>query len=192
MTIRGNLEDFDAVQLQSDLADEFPDAVAVELAIDRKDPEREATCRLLSDMADAPTAARRGRGCAGLLTRTEIAAGFELLLARVHDLAVDNPSAPALLASFLVRAIADHLPPGGWLWMQSDVEDLALDMREVTRATEPIRLRDAREAMSDWGVEKPDGLLGVQTERERASEELGRAVYRCLFVATGEAGDSSE
>ncbi len=108
--------------------------VAVELAIDRKDPEREATCRLLSDMADAPTAARRGRGCAGLLTRTEIAAGFELLLARVHDLAVDNPSAPALLASFLVRAISDDLVPPAFVRAPIDALSTAEQRDALTHA----------------------------------------------------------
>ena len=36
-----------------------------------------------------------------------------------------------MIVSRLVRTIADHLPPGGWLWMQSDVLDVAQDMRET-------------------------------------------------------------
>ena len=43
----------------------------------------------------------------------------------------------------LVHDIAAHLPKGGWLWMQSDVHDVAVDMRETVRAAEPVRLRDA-------------------------------------------------
>ena len=66
------------------------------------------------------------------------------------------------------------------------MHELALDMRETVRSAEPTRLRDARDDIDDWGVERPDGLHGTQTERERASAELERPVYRCLFVATGE------
>lgn len=86
----------------------------------------------------------------------------------------------------LVTDIAEHLPPGGWLWMQSDVLEVALDMREQVRLAEPVRLRDSRDDLDDWDVARPEGLCGVQTERERASAELERPVYRCLFVATGE------
>ena len=51
---------------------------------------------------------------------------------------------------------------------------------------EPLRLRDVREDIEDWSAERPPELCDVQTERERASSELDRPVYRCLFVATGE------
>ena len=85
----------------------------------------------------------------------------------------------------LVNVLADHLPPNGWLWMQSDVLEVAQDMRETVREAEPQRLRDVCDDVDDWSVERPDGLRGVQTERERASAELERPVYRCLFVATG-------
>ena len=82
----------------------------------------------------------------------------------------------------LVRTLADHLPSGGWLWMQSDVLDVAQDMRETVRATEPERLVDARGDLADWSVAKPAVLLDVATERERASAELERPIYRCLFT----------
>ena len=85
----------------------------------------------------------------------------------------------------LVRVLADHLPKDGWLWMQSDVLDVAQDMRETVRTTEPDRLQDAVEDFDDWTVEKPSLLANVATERERSSAELNRPVYRCLFRATG-------
>ena len=65
--------------------------------------------------------------------------------------------------------------------MQSDVQDVALHMRETVRAAEPVRLRDARDDLHDWSVERPEALRGVTTERERASAALERPVYRCLF-----------
>ena len=85
----------------------------------------------------------------------------------------------------LVTVLADHLPPGGWLWMQSDVLDVAEDMRETVRATEPLRLIDQRDEIDDWTADKPPGLLGVETERERASAALERPVHKCLFVKQG-------
>ena len=44
------------------------------------------------------------------------------------------------------------------------------------RATEPERLLDAWP--DAWDAPRPPGLYGVGTERERASAELGRPVYR--------------
>ena len=81
----------------------------------------------------------------------------------------------------LVSVLADQLPIGGWVWMQTDVLDVAQGMRETVRETEPTRLRDAIADIDDWSVAKPDELCGVETERERASTELERPVYKCLF-----------
>ena len=91
----------------------------------------------------------------------------------------------------LIRSIAAALPEGGWLWMQSDVLDVARDMRETVRAAAPMRLRDSRDDLDDWSAVRPEGLRGVQTERERASAALERQVYRCLFVRTGAADDEA-
>lgn len=88
----------------------------------------------------------------------------------------------------LVSVVADFLVPGGWLWIQTDVLEVATEMRQTVRATEPERLLDARVDIDDWGADKPSGLLGVETERERASAELGRPVYRCLFQKKAVAG----
>ena len=84
----------------------------------------------------------------------------------------------------LVRVLAEHLPEGGWLFMQSDVLDVAQEMRETVRAAAPDRLRDAVDDFDDWTVAKPALLGGVATERERSSAALDRPVYRCLFTAT--------
>jgi len=82
----------------------------------------------------------------------------------------------------LVSTIADYLEPGGWLLLQTDVLDLAEDMREIVRATEGGRLIDARSDPTDWGVDKPSQTELINTERERACHELGRPIYRCLFT----------
>uniref|UniRef100_A0A7S0JKM2 tRNA (guanine(46)-N(7))-methyltransferase n=1 Tax=Calcidiscus leptoporus TaxID=127549 RepID=A0A7S0JKM2_9EUKA len=82
----------------------------------------------------------------------------------------------------LISTIAEHLQPGGWFFLQTDVLPLAEEMREMVRTTEPSRLPDVRADETDWAVAKPAELSGLATERERASEALGRPVYRCLFT----------
>ena len=81
----------------------------------------------------------------------------------------------------LVSTIARHLQPGGWLFFQSDVLDLAESARETIRAVEGSGLRDTRDDADDWEAPKPEPLLQVSTERERASEALGRPIYRAVF-----------
>ena len=81
-------------------------------------------------------------------------------------------------------------------------------MRAVVREAAAGQLRDVRDDEMDWGADKPAEasaprpparvhsddatapafvlflwqLAGLTTERERASEELGRPVYRALFI----------
>ena len=81
----------------------------------------------------------------------------------------------------LARTIARRLQPGGWLFVQTDVLDLAESARQTIRALEESGLRDVREDVDDWTAPKPEELLSVSTERERASEELDRPVYRACF-----------
>ena len=72
---------------------------AIELGLDRKDHDRELVSRLLSQAHDA------------WLSPANLARGFEQLLARVDDLAIDNPKAVEHLAAFMTRAVADELLP---------------------------------------------------------------------------------
>ena len=73
---------------------------AIELGIERRDPERELVSRLLSSLHEEGPA---------YLSAAEAARGFEQLLERLDDLAIDNPRAPELLAAFLTRAVADEV-----------------------------------------------------------------------------------
>ena len=41
----------------------------------------------------------------------QVVRGFEQLLLRVSDLAIDNPQAPSHLGAFMVRAVEDDLLP---------------------------------------------------------------------------------
>ena len=54
-------------------------------------------------------------------------------------------------------------------------------MREVVREHAAGALVDARADFDDWGEPKPAALDALPTEREIASEKLGRPVYRALF-----------
>lgn len=80
----------------------------------------------------------------------------------------------------LVASIAAHLPPGGWLFVQSDVLELAESMRDVIAADGA--LADRTPDPDGWGVAKPEPLIAVATERERSCAELGRPVYRRVYV----------
>lgn len=73
---------------------------AVQLALDRKNRERELVSQLLPAL------------CPSTLPGEQLALGFTRLLAAAEDLALDCPDAPHLLALFLGRAIVDEaLPP---------------------------------------------------------------------------------
>jgi len=81
----------------------------------------------------------------------------------------------------LCRAIAHHLQPGGWLFMQSDVLDLARSARKTLRESTSGLLVDERDDLDDWSAPKPAEIVAVATERERAGEKLGRPCYRMCF-----------
>ena len=72
---------------------------AVELGLERKDHDREMVSQLLSSLHER------------WFPAAHLARGFEQLLARIDDLAIDNPKAPDQLAAFMTRAIADELLP---------------------------------------------------------------------------------
>jgi programmed cell death protein 4 len=74
--------------------------VAISLALDRHDPQRELTSRLISDMYG------------NFLDQEEMAKGFDELLGTLADLTIDSPEAPNLVGQFIARAVADDcLPP---------------------------------------------------------------------------------
>jgi tRNA (guanine-N7-)-methyltransferase len=85
----------------------------------------------------------------------------------------------------LVASIARHLPPGGWLFVQTDVLELAEDARDTICAEAGRLLVDERAEPDAWDVPKPVELGGITTERERSCFELGRPVYRRVFTKQG-------
>jgi len=74
----------------------------------------------------------------------------------------------------LVTAIANGLIPGGEVFLQSDVESVAQEMKDRFAENDQFVLSHA----APWLSENP---LAVPTEREIACFNLERPVYRCLF-----------
>jgi len=79
-----------------------------------------------------------------------------------------------VLQPALVQDLADCLPSGGRVVIQSDVEEVAVDM--VARLTEhPQFSRN----IEDWLSVSP---FPAQTNRERVTLEQGLPVYRAVFL----------
>ncbi len=74
----------------------------------------------------------------------------------------------------LVQQLADGLPSGGMVFLQSDVLEVEQDMCD--RFTENPNFKRQGE---DWLPENP---LSVPTERERVTLEKGQPVYRALYI----------
>lgn len=71
----------------------------------------------------------------------------------------------------LVNQLAQFLTSGGWIFLQSDIEEVAIEMRD--RFAEHPALLD-----SGWLDANP---LPVPTEREQMVSEQGDRVYRVMF-----------
>ena len=91
------------IHVPADLTHELARA-AIELGLERRDHERELVSQLLSAL----------HGSAHLRAEA-VVRGFEQLLSRVDDLAIDNPQASAHLASFMTRAVADEILPAAFV-----------------------------------------------------------------------------
>ncbi|XP_058743391.1 uncharacterized protein LOC131616152 [Vicia villosa] len=83
----------------------------------------------------------------------------------------------------LVGAIVDNLTPGGQVFIQSDVVEVALDMKnqfdEVDALSHIDTLNPAIPCDSDgWLLSNP---MGIRTEREIHAEFEGAKIYRRLY-----------
>ncbi|AKG23687.1 tRNA (guanosine(46)-N7)-methyltransferase TrmB [Calothrix sp. 336/3] len=75
----------------------------------------------------------------------------------------------------LVAELAEYLAPGGIVFLQSDIEFVAVEMCDRF-ASHPIF---QRQGGGEWLSENP---LAVATEREIATQNKGEPVYRAIFV----------
>ena len=74
----------------------------------------------------------------------------------------------------LVLELAEYLPAARWVWLQSDVEEVAIAMRERFQASPYFT-----PTSPDWLSHNP---LPAQTDRERVTLAQGKPVYRQLFT----------
>ncbi|XP_035908842.1 programmed cell death protein 4 [Anopheles stephensi] len=128
----------------------------VAVAFDHKQSQRELTSVLISDLY--------GR----IVTREDICAGFDLLLANLPDIMLDTPDAPHLLGNFIARAVADDCIPPKYAY-QSDREDLDQHgQAALVRATTLLSMHDGWGQLDNvWGV--GGALRPVQTITQQMS-----------------------
>ncbi len=74
----------------------------------------------------------------------------------------------------LVEELADYLAPGGIVFLQSDIEFVAVEMRDRFVANPAFH----RLGTGKWLAQNP---LPVSTEREISTTEKGEPVYRAVF-----------
>jgi tRNA (guanine-N7-)-methyltransferase len=74
----------------------------------------------------------------------------------------------------LVIALAKYMVAGGWVFLQSDVESIALEMTERFQAHPHF----VRQHQTPWLAEN---IFPVPTEREKSTYNKSQPVYRSLF-----------
>ncbi len=74
----------------------------------------------------------------------------------------------------MVKELAMYLGEGGWVFLQSDVEDVAREMCSRFEANSAFYRKD-----DDWLAINP---LPIPTERETYTISRGEPVYRALFI----------
>jgi tRNA (guanine-N7-)-methyltransferase len=80
----------------------------------------------------------------------------------------------------LVRTLAQFMPEGATVFLQSDIQSVLDGMRLQFRE-QPLYFKDQKESLEDY-VEK--NIVGIPTEREISVLEKGLPVYRAVFTRT--------
>jgi len=162
------------LQVPPDGLHELP-RVAIEHSLGRRDTERELVCQLLSHLAAHP------------IPPVEMAKAFEVLLLRLDDLTLDNPSAQEHLAAFLVRAIADEILPPAFVAPPPSELTSELTLATLTQARAQLsaaHFSDRRRKV--WGRATADGsvdaLKHVITETVREFFSSGDRAEACRCV----------
>ena len=74
----------------------------------------------------------------------------------------------------LVDTLAEIMPVGGWVWLQSDIEEVCAEMCDRFNEN-PLFAREG----TDWLSASP---FPAKTDRERVGIEKGLPVYRAKYV----------
>lgn len=87
----------------------------------------------------------------------------------------------------LVRDIASRLPSGGFVFLQSDVEELAREMRTAFLECGAFELPPAEQHdQHGWLLEDARPFESVRTERERQATRRQLSVWRAVLVRTSD------
>jgi len=76
----------------------------------------------------------------------------------------------------LVEVLAELMPADGWVWLQSDIEEVCMEMCDRFDES-PFFTRES----ADWLSESP---FLAQTDRERVGIEKGLPVYRAKYLVS--------
>jgi tRNA (guanine-N7-)-methyltransferase len=74
----------------------------------------------------------------------------------------------------LVKELAEFIAPGGIIFLQSDIEFVAVEMRDRFAENSAFKIQ----GNGEWLVENP---LAIPTEREVMTQNKGEPVYRVVF-----------
>jgi hypothetical protein len=148
---------------------------AVQLALDRRDREREMTSALLPALVPA------------VVSADQISLGFTRLLAAADDLELDIPDAAHLLTLFLGRAVVDEvLPPKFLAEVVPSLPSGGLGLGVVQAAGAMLSARHSAERFSTcWharGGGEAEALSAAMGDllKEFAVEGDGKEAVRCL------------
>ncbi|MEO1621622.1 MAG: tRNA (guanosine(46)-N7)-methyltransferase TrmB [Cyanobacteria bacterium J06632_3] len=79
----------------------------------------------------------------------------------------------------LVATLAELMPAGGMVWLQSDIEEVCVEMCDRFDEFKADRISFERVGLgSTWLTESP---FPAQTDRERVTQEKGLPVYRAQY-----------
>jgi programmed cell death protein 4 len=114
-------------------------STAVSLALDRHDPHRELTSRLISDLHGP------------VLSTTDLSAGFNALLDNLQDLTLDTPDAPTVLGQFIARAVADDCLTKDFISSYKGHVDSTLVQKALEKAEVLIQMGSIAQLDTVWG-----------------------------------------
>ena len=81
----------------------------------------------------------------------------------------------------LVLELAEFLPTAGWVWLQSDVEGVAISMHTHFHHSPYFTPSNSPDS-PDSPLWLPENPLPAQTDREQLTLAQGKPVYRALFL----------
>jgi len=116
--------------------------LSITVALERQERERELVSQLILKLSDE-----------GVTPPDQIMEGFIRVLARIDDLALDTPSAVAVVSAFLARAITDEVIPRHFLsLLPSNVESSPLGAEVARSVRVAVGLPHASSRLTSvWG-----------------------------------------